>query len=377
MTNPFEDEFEHTIVNVRPSGGGGEPDAVGHYLVSIEGPEPGRRVEIGAEPLTIGRDVRQTLVFAADTELSRAHARVSLVNDEVVVEDLRSTNGTFVNAGRISESAVLREGSVLRTGRQLFRYERRSRRDVAQAHALERDLLKASHYVRSMLPEPLRDGRALADWSFQPSAQLGGDGFGYHWLDAQRFVVYLLDVSGHGVGAAMHAVSVLNVLRQRALPHVDFADPAAVLSSLNERFQMDDHNGLFFTIWYGVYRTADSTIAYSTAGHHPAYLVSHDRRTSCPLGQADFMIGAMPGHAYQTQETHVPPGSCLYLFSDGVFEIVASDERQWSLADFVPLLLEPALPGIAEPERLYRRVRSAARPGSLDDDCSLLAVTFP
>jgi sigma-B regulation protein RsbU (phosphoserine phosphatase) len=41
---------------------------------------------------------------------------------------------------------------------------------------------------------------------------LGGDSFGYHWIDDDHFAVYLLDVSGHGWGAALLSVSVINVL---------------------------------------------------------------------------------------------------------------------------------------------------------------------
>ena len=62
----------------------------------------------------------------------------------------------------------------------------------------------------------------------------------------------------------MHSVSVLNVLRQRALPVVDFTNPAEVLASLNSRFPTDEHNGLYFTMWYGVYRT-EGACAHRTA----------------------------------------------------------------------------------------------------------------
>ena len=123
-----------------------------------------------------------------------------------------------------------------------------------KAQELDRDIRKASDYVHSLLPAPSPADRCLPNGCFVPSTQLGGDAFGYYWLDPSTFVFYLIDVSGHGVGAAMHSVSVLNVLRQRALPDVDFTNPAQVLASLNTRFQMDRHNGLFFTMWYGVYR---------------------------------------------------------------------------------------------------------------------------
>ena len=229
----------------------------------------------------------------------------------------------------------------------------------------------------SLLPQPLDTGPVRAEWSYYPSAQLGGDAFGYYWLEPGTFVFYLIDVSGHGVGAAMHSVTVLNVLRQRALPNVDFQNPAAVLSSLNTRFQMEDHNGMYFTAWYGVYRTADRQLTYGTAGHHAAYLVPPDKSTTQPLGMSALMIGAIPNQEYEVRQTEVPPGSALYLFSDGAFEIVTKDERRWGLDDFLPLLLAPAVSGTRESERIRLAVIDAAQPGPLEDDFSLLVVTFP
>jgi len=193
----------------------------------------------------------------------------------------------------------------------------------------------------------------LAEWRFVPSTQLGGDAFGYYWLNPDTFVFYLLDVSGHGVGSAMHSVTVLNVLRQRALPHVDFEDPATVLSSLNGRFQMDSHHGMFFTMWYGVYRPSERTLTYASAGHHEAYLVLPEKSSARPLGMPALMIGAMPDSVYLAEQTTVPAGSHLYLFSDGVFEIVTASGDRWTKGDFEPLLLEPAVPGKSESDRLW------------------------
>jgi len=377
--NPFEnDEFEPTIA-ISPRRGPEPtpaPDVFGHYLVAIAGAEPGKRVEIGVAPVTIGRDARQTLVFD-DTELSRAHARVSLVDGEVVAEDLKSTNGTFVDGTRIAEPVKVREGQVLRVGGQLITYERRRRRDIDRAEELDRDLRRASNYVLSLLPEPLTSGPVRAEWRFVPSTQLGGDAFGYYWLDPSTFVFYLVDVSGHGAGPAMHSVTVMNVLRQRALPGVDFRDPAAVLASLNTRFQMDGHGGLYFTMWYGVYDAGDRTLRYASAGHHPAYLVPPDRQAAHPLGMSALMIGAFPDYNYKVLEAIVPVDSTVYLFSDGVFEISTKDGQRRDLTHFLPLLIEPTLPNAPEPERLYRAVTQTAGTGQLEDDFSLMVVTFP
>ena len=87
------------------------------------------------------------------------------------------------------------------------------------------------------------------------------------------------------------------------------------------------------------------------------------------------MIGAVSGLSYRVERAAVPPGSRLYVFSDGVFEITARDDRRWTLADFLPLLTEPPAAGLAESEHLYR-VAQAAASGQLEDDCSVLVATF-
>src|SRR5262245_5601770 len=177
-------------------------DPIANDRVVREGTARGRRLEIGGEPITIGRGATQTLV-CDDRDVSRQHARVSVVNGAVVVEDLNSTNGTFVDEERISGAVTLKEGGRIRLGGQLLKYERRSRADVKKAEELDRDIRKANDYVHSLLPAPITSGPVHTAWRFVPSAQLGGDAFGYYWLDQNTFVFYLMDVSGHGVGSAM------------------------------------------------------------------------------------------------------------------------------------------------------------------------------
>jgi sigma-B regulation protein RsbU (phosphoserine phosphatase) len=88
------------------------------------------------------------------------------------------------------------------------------------------------------------------------------------------------------------------------------------------------------------------------------------------------MIGAVPGQRYVAGEAIVRPGSVLYLFSDGAFEVTATDGRQLGLDDFLMLLGGPEAGTSGEAERIYKAVRSRSRPGPLDDDFSVLAVSF-
>ncbi len=370
---------EHTLLTVsRASSAPRLPtEKREHFLVAIEGTQKGRRLRFGAEPVTIGRKLLCEFVLP-DAEVSGRHCQVSALPGEVdaLVVDLQSTNGSFVDGKRVRESCRLPSGGLLQLGSNVLKHEYSTESEIEQSLELDRDLEKASSYVKALLPAPILDGPVRTDWFFLPSTKLGGDAFGYQQLDEETFAGYVVDVSGHGAGAAMHSVSVMNVLRQRALPDTDFRDPAQVLHRLNSMFQMESHGGMFFSIWYGVYEPKTRQLRYSSAGHHPSYLAQPSRHEMIPLQTRNLMIGAMPEARFVSDSVEVQPGSVLYVFSDGVFEVVTKEGTQWGLQDFLPLLQRPAVAGVGEPERLYRAVQEVARPGALDDDFSMLVVTF-
>jgi len=85
-------------------------DEVAHYLVMIEGVDPGRRILLRPGTITVGRDGARDLVLA-DQDVSRLHARISVDDDRVVVEDTHSTNGTFVDGRAISGPVELVDGA--------------------------------------------------------------------------------------------------------------------------------------------------------------------------------------------------------------------------------------------------------------------------
>jgi serine phosphatase RsbU (regulator of sigma subunit) len=350
------------------------PDERIRCVELIDGFDVGRRFVIGLAGASIGRTLPAEIVLP-DAEVSRVHCRLAIRGDDLVVVDLGSTNGTFVDGVRISEPTSVSPGSIIRVGQQLLKHEWRTRREIQQSEELDRDLRKANSYVRALLPEPLAEGPIKSDWHYEPCAKLGGDAFGYGVLSGGQFIAYIIDVSGHGAGAAMHSVAVMNLLRQRALPGADLSKPAEVLATLNSMFQMDSHDGMYFTMWYGVYDTASRRLEYATAGHHAGFLVPPDRNAAVPMRTRGGLIGADPATVYRSDSIKVPPGSAIYLFSDGVFEIVTIEGVEWGLNDFVPILLQPPAPGLKETQRLYREARGAARPG-LDDDFSLVVLDF-
>jgi sigma-B regulation protein RsbU (phosphoserine phosphatase) len=247
---------------------------------------------------------------------------------------------------------------------------------IASQKHLTYELSQAARYVRSLLPAHL-DGPVRARWRFEPSSALGGDFFGYDWIDQDHFAIFLLDVSGHGVGAAMLSVSVANALRGRTLPNADFCDPGAILARLNDTFPMDLHDEKYFTIWYGVYDRPQRRLTYASAGHPPALLLAGptpERARPIELGQESHAIGMIPDVRFDGDSVALEPFNTLYVFSDGAFEIHRPGRAMMNRRELVAYLASD--PGARGPDEVWQFIRQVAGSLALKDDFSVLEFGF-
>jgi sigma-B regulation protein RsbU (phosphoserine phosphatase) len=243
---------------------------------------------------------------------------------------------------------------------------------------LQHELRDAERYVLAILPAPVAEPFAV-DWLFVPCTELGGDSFGYYWIDSEHFAFYLLDVCGHGVGSALLSITVANTLRSGALLNTDFRVPEAVLGSLNQVFQMENQNSLYFTIWYGVYHRPTGRLRYASAGHPPPILVSgarEQRGIANPLPGRGFPVGLMPDVVYESNECTLAGPARLFLFSDGAYEIACPDGTQVNFEAFEEVLTRAVPDGVSEMEELLRFAQEAHGSEILEDDFSVIKVTI-
>ncbi len=244
---------------------------------------------------------------------------------------------------------------------------------------LNRELSDATGYVRTVLPQPITSGAIQIDWRFMPSASLAGDSFGYHWINEDYFAIYLIDVSGHGWGAALLSVSVINVLRSHALPDTDFRKPHQVLFALNNTFPAEKHNDLFFSIWYGVYNVHNRKLIYASGGHPPALLLSS---TAAPQVQTDllqtpnFIMGGQQDMNYQWRVQDISRPARLYVFSDGVYDITRTDGSLWGLNAFIDYSARSFRIDQSNLDELRQHVQDMAPGEAFDDDFTILEIIF-
>ena len=259
--------------------------------------------------------------------------------------------------------------------------EKKALADSARSHLqsleetqrrLQKELAEAARYVRSILPSPI-DKPFRIDWEYQSSSEIGGDAFGYHWIDIEHFAIYLLDVCGHGVSASLLSASAINVIRSGALPETDFRDPSAVLSALNEAFPMERQNNSYFTMWYGVFHAPTRTLRHASGGHPPALLLEGPAMRR--LHAQGMMVGVLTGSTFPSESREIPEGASLFVLSDGCFEIRSPLGGMLAFDEFETFLRQRGHSETVLAE-LLDWVRKRQGSDHLDDDFSIVRIRF-
>ncbi|MCI0461952.1 MAG: SpoIIE family protein phosphatase [Gemmataceae bacterium] len=278
----------------------------------------------------------------------------------------------------------------LRAGERVVRLEQdlahRNHELEAANRRMQRDLNAAAAVQRALLPAALLDDDGVRfRWAFRPCDELAGDMLGVVPLDGRHTALYVLDVSGHGVPAALLSVSVGHALcppptssllwrAERGQPGGCAVRPAEVAAELNRHFPVDPETGQFFTLLYGVLDRAARTFRYASAGHPgPAHL----RADGAPvlLEAAGLPVGLAAPAAYREWEVALRPGDRLYLHSDGILE--ARNPAGEALGERGLVAALQAARGVDLGESLAHVLAAAERwcePARLQDDVSLLAV---
>lgn len=204
---------------------------------------------------------------------------------------------------------------------------------LAATELINRDLNMAANMQRSLLPSASTTIQGIAiDWLFHPSTQLSGDIFNFFQLDEHHVGFYIIDVAGHGIASAMQSFTISRLLSPdtSCSNHLKYSLPEdpycpivrsapAVVANLNQQFQTDTCNILYFTMIYGVIDSQSRTIDLCQAGHpHPLYL-QHATPAQFVVNSG-LPVGIIPDATYESVHLQYQAGDRLFLYSDGITE---------------------------------------------------------
>jgi len=266
-----------------------------------------------------------------------------------------------------------------------------SRDELARAHRrMKKDLEAAARIQQTLLPpkEPEVRGARCA-WRYVPCDELAGDTLGVVSLDQEQTGLYVLDVSGHGVPAALLSFTLSRMISETAPGSSPLrtggpdgevpADPDEVMLELSRLFPHDPETRKYFTMVYGLYDARNRVFSYCSAGHTPLVHVpvvgepSLFETTGPPVALIPPILGAP---SYSTREISLQPGDRLYLLSDGLPEAEnVSRDEEFGMARIAEVLEKGRILDLEESlENLLKRVWEFGGGTGPDDDVSLLAI---
>jgi PAS domain S-box-containing protein len=252
----------------------------------------------------------------------------------------------------------------------------------ASKEALEQDLRLAARVQQALLPPAeFEMGTLSVAHAFHPCDDLAGDAVGVVPLTHERLAIYVLDVSGHGVGAALLSFTLTHLLSPAvggALLTEDtgagpvVVPPARVAERLNRQFPMD-RTRQYFTLVYGVIDPSSGRFEYVTAGH-PSPVLLPNGRAALTVEGAGLPIGMLDDATYSDASLTLEPGDRLYFYTDGAIEALDADELEFGHPRLLDTMARTRnLPLRMGLEAVAAEIRAWCG-GRLKDDVSLLAV---
>jgi sigma-B regulation protein RsbU (phosphoserine phosphatase) len=200
---------------------------------------------------------------------------------------------------------------------------------VEKQASLDSDLRAAGYIQRALMPAPNLERVPWVQMAsrLKQSDEVGGDVCNYHYIDEEHLAAYIVDVSGHGVPAAMLAVAISQSLAPPSLhrtidgsPGIDPAmfSPAEVLRRLDREYPLERFDK-FFTICYLVLDQRSGEFRYSRAGH-PMPVVVRKSGALEMLETGGTIIGIGSPMPFEEGTGRLGPGDLIVMYTDGVTE---------------------------------------------------------
>jgi len=244
---------------------------------------------------------------------------------------------------------------------------------------IDDDLKAAAAIQRSLLPEgnPSIPNLRVA-WRFDPCERIGGDIFNIQRVTEDEVGLYMLDVCGHGVPAALISVAASQFLAgPRGLlgGGCQLASPETVLNHLNEAFPFERFDSYFSMVCMSI-DIRRGTLTYGGAGHPPPVLL----RAGGDIELLDYrgpVIGFGSEIPYGQKELRLESGDKIFLYTDGLTENRSRRGRAFGRERFYGILRDLARRPVEEVVDALdveaRRFLEGVKP---DDDISLLGVEY-
>ena len=256
-------------------------------------------------------------------------------------------------------------------------YTARLQSETQQRERLESELRIGAEVQQSLLPvhPPKVEGIELAGWS-RPARQVGGDFYDYIPMTRGRLGIAIGDATGKGLSAALLVSECSSVLRALA---ETAESPADLLLRVNKAlFQRMGESGRFITLFFAIVDPAAGTLVFSCGGHPPPVLLGADPQRTLQLKSRDGLpLGVLQDCCFTDATVSLEAGDTLILYSDGVTDATAQDNRLYGFQRLLELLqAKRGLPLCDLLQLVYDDAEHFTGSSELFDDLTLVGMRF-
>jgi len=250
------------------------------------------------------------LLMMRDGARPRLRPAYQAVIDDVVAAGL----GERQLLGRV-QSAVRVRGWMSELSRKNVELQSLYGRLEVLASRMAEELRLASNVQRSLLPPPLQHARLDIAREFIPFREIGGDLYDFVPLGPHRMAFAIGDVMGKGVPAALLAANLKASIRAQV--EADNVCPATLVTKVNRMFWDVVPNGLFASLFFGVFDLETSELAFVNAGHHYPFLLTAEGEVR-DLVQGGTVLGLEEDSTYDQGSIAFHPSDLFVFYSDGI-----------------------------------------------------------
>ncbi len=244
---------------------------------------------------------------------------------------------------------------------------------------MRRELVDARRIHEALFPKPITEGPVRFNYCYEPMRQIGGD-YLFAFQEAPglhptpRLSIVLLDVTGHGIPAALTVNRLYGELT-RLFAETPWIAPGEVLKLLNRyvNLTLSNHSVYVTALCLRVDAEGDK-LEYASGGHPPAYVKSVDG-TLHELPSTSFVLGACPDPDFSSDAAveKFTRGDVLIAYTDGAIEARPLGGRMLGLIGFRRILSSSTPDGRGWPETIIRQVESY-RQGPPEDDTLIVEI---
>ena len=183
------------------------------------------------------------------------------------------------------------------------------------ASRMAEELRLASNVQRSLLPPPLQHARLDVAREFIPFREIGGDLYDFVPLGPHKMAFAIGDVMGKGVPAALLAANLKASIRAQV--EAENICPSALVAKVNRMFWDVVPNGLFASLFFGVFDLEASELAFVNAGHHYPFLVTAEGEVR-DLVRGGTVLGLVEDSTYEQGAMAFHADDLFVFYSDGI-----------------------------------------------------------